>query len=283
MPTQIICENQCDAQSLVDKTRYSNTETKKDPDCEHGNAAQESFDDKKEINVVGSFNEHDCAGLQYGETADDNDQNTKSTEPNSSKNVQMDETLKDGNGGNSCDRDKVHFVEETARDKNDDGEKNEVTDHKATNLSVPRDDSVESVPRESKNQRNDSCNEKVVATTRNETVVREIAEINESKTRQGPLWNNHSSQYITSKPESLAINWQDKNDDKCSGIDGDISPLTENEEGKLKTDPKQQEIFKDGATKTTDAQSFLDYDEDGMMTDSQINLLDEDVLVLPQR
>ena len=282
MPNEAVCENYCDAQPLGDKASYD-TETKKDPDCKPAIAAEENVDNIKEISVVGSINEHDCAGVLDAETAGHNDQDTKNPEPNSSKNSQVDETLKDGSGGNSCDKDHVHIVEETARNTSDDGEKNEMIDNMATNMNVTRDDLVELIPRDSKNQRNDSCNEKVVETPQDETRVLEIVEINEDKTRQGPFSNSHLSQYITSKPGSLAIKWHEKNDDKCSVIEGDISFLAENEEGTSKVGPKQQENSKDGATKTKDLQSFLDYDVDGMMTDSQINLLDEDMLALPQR
>ena len=137
--------------------------------------------------------------------------------------------------------------------------------------------------KDSRDQRKESRNNEGKITGLQDKTSKQCNSIGEEdKVRNKSEMNDHLSKPTNPKPDSLDVDWERTIDEKLNAPKMDMSLLSQKEEGLVTVDLSQRNICKGGTTNTTDIHPFLEYEEDAMMTDSQINLLDEDMLILPQ-
>ena len=189
-------------------------------------------------------------------------------------------------GGNGFGEEQLGIIEEKPREALHNTSNNEVKDEiinmnidrLTVDINLTKDKSIDLVHDDSKEQRKVTSHNVIASADPPESALaRDNPVIGEDKTSTEALSHLLVSHLSAREHDVATIHSQSNK--ICNISDVGSSQISDN--GKdMMTESKKKN---DGIANSANVQSLLDYDADAMMTDSQINLLDEDILTLPQR
>ena len=229
--------------------------------------------------------ERDGTKMKDTESVGHSDNTLRVMESDSSKKAEVDDS-----GGSGFNEKQLGIIEERPRDTIhntcNNEEKNEIINRDvykpAVGINLTKNKSIDLVHSEFEGQMKvASRNITAFADPQESALALSHPVINEDKTSTKDLSDLLVSHYSATEHDSATTHSQGSK--ICNISDAGTSLLPDNGKDIVMTESKKKNDFRVREADPANMQSFVDYDADAMMTDSQINLLDEDILTLPQR